>query len=90
LDEEEQWAGEKSEGRVRDWNGRDWRQEETAGEALEGTWRLTLRFHSVYLQIVLNVLKGGTCIGPCIFRWAIISYQLDQRLLCCMFFHVAI
>jgi len=23
-------------------------------------------------------------------RWAIISYQLDQWLLCCVFFHVAI
>jgi len=30
------------------------------------------------------------CMGPCMFRWAIISYQLDQRLLCCVFFHVAI
>jgi len=24
--------------------------------------------------------------GLCMFRWAIISYQLDQRLLCCVFF----
>jgi len=49
-----------------------------------------LRFHSVYLQDVMNVLKGGMCTGLCLFRWAIISYQLDQRLLCCVFFYVAI
>jgi len=24
------------------------------------------------------------------FKWAIISYQLDLRLLCCVFFHVTI
>jgi len=32
----------------------------------------------------VNVLKGWMCIGTCMFRWAIISYQLDQRLLCCV------
>jgi len=47
-------------------------------------------FHSVYLQVVMNNLKGWMCIGPCMSRWAIISYQLDQRLLCCVFFHVVI
>jgi len=67
-----------------------WRLEETAGEATERTRRLTLRFHSVYLQAVINILKGWMCTGLCMFRWEIISYQLDQRLLCCVFFRVAI
>jgi len=67
---------------------------ETGGEdrreAMEKTWRLTLRFRSVHLQVVMNVLKGWICTGLCMFRWAIISYQLGQRLLCCVFFHVQI
>jgi len=41
-----------------------------------------LRLHSVYLQVVMNVLKGWMCTGLCMSRWAIMSYQLDQRLLC--------
>jgi len=48
------------------------------------------RLYSVCLQVVMNILKGWMCIGLCMFRWAIISNQLDQRLLCCMFFRVAI
>jgi len=28
------------------------------GEAVAGLWRLKLRFRSVYLQVVINVLKG--------------------------------
>jgi len=49
-----------------------------------------LRFQSAPLQVVMNVFKGWICTGLCMSRWAIISYQLDQRLLCCVFFHVAI
>jgi len=83
LDKKEGWAGEKFEGRGGDWNG------ETGREAMEKTWRLTLRLQSVYLQVVMNVLQGWMCMGLYMFRWAIISYQLDQRLLCCVFFLVA-
>jgi len=53
-------------------------------------WRVTLRFHAVSLQVVTNVLKGWMCAGLCMFRWAIISYQLGQRLLCCVFFYVTV
>jgi len=67
----------------------DGRLEETGREAAERTWRMMLRLHFVYLQVVRNILKGWMCTGLCMFRWAIISYQLDQRLLCCVFFHVA-
>jgi len=35
----------------------------------------------------MNVLKGWMCTGLCMFKWAIISYQLGQRLLCPVFFH---
>jgi len=49
-----------------------------------------LRFLSAHLQVVMNVLKGWMCTGLCMSRQAIISYQLDQRLLCCVFFHVII
>jgi len=45
--EEKGWVGEKFEGRGGDWNGR--RLKDTAREAAERTWKLTLRFHSVYL-----------------------------------------
>jgi len=38
----------------------------------------------------MNVLKGQMCTRLCMVRWAIISYQLDQRLLCCVVFHVVI
>jgi len=35
------------------------RQEGEKGrEAVAGRWRLTLKFCSVYLQVVINVLKG--------------------------------
>jgi len=77
LDKKEGWAGENFEGRGGDWSGR--RREE---EAAERTWRQMLRFHSVYLQVVMNILKRWMCIGLCTFRWAVMSYQLDQRLLC--------
>jgi len=49
-----------------------------------------LRFLSAHLQAAMNILKGWMCTGLCMSRWAIISYQLDQRLLCCVLFHVAI
>jgi len=65
----------------------DWRKQE---EAMERTWRLKLRFLSVYLQVVMNILKGWMCIMLCMFRWAIISHQLDQRLWYCVFYHVEI
>jgi len=68
--------------------------EEETGErkrgAAERAWRLMLKFLSAHLQVVMNILKGWMCTGLCMSRWAIISYQLDQRLLCCVFFHVAI
>jgi len=69
------------------------REEEETGtkrEAAERTWKLMLRFLSAPLQVVMNVLKGWMCTGLCMSRWAIISYQLDQRLLCCVFFPVVI
>jgi len=47
------------------------RQEETERVATERTWRLTFRFHSVDLQVVMNVLKGWMCTGFCMFRWAL-------------------
>jgi len=36
----------------------------------------------------MNILKGWMCIGLCMFRWSIISYQLGQRLLCYVLFLV--
>jgi len=59
LEEKEGWAGEKFEGRGGDWNGKEKRQE---GEG-EKPWQVTLRFHSVYLQVVINVLKGWMVLG---------------------------
>jgi len=83
LGEKEGWAGEKFEGRG-----------ETGGTEravmVETKWKLALRFRCVYLQVVINILKGWMCTRFCVFRWAIISYQLDLRLLCCVFLHVAI
>jgi len=57
--------------------GRDRRERErSCGRTI---WRATLRFHIVPLQVVMNVLKGWMCIGLCMFRWAIISYQLSKK-----------
>jgi len=39
---------------------------EEAGEAAERTWRLMLRAHSVYLQVVMNILKGWVFVGLCV------------------------
>jgi len=88
---------------VRRKNGQEksFREEEetgASGEAAERTRRWMLRFLSAHLQVVMNILKGWMCTAFCVSRWAncmlsrwaIISYQLDQRLLCCVFFHVAI
>jgi len=69
--------------RLKQKGGRDRRR-----GGVETTWRLTLRFHTVPLQVVMNVLKGWMCTGLCMSRWAIVSYQLDQRLLGCVLFHV--
>jgi len=80
----EGWAGEKFEGRGGDWNGKEEETGETGRIVTERTWKLMLRVHAVPLQVVMNVLKGWMCTGLCMFRWAIISYQLDQRLLCCV------
>jgi len=90
LDEKEGWVGEKFEGRGGDWNGKE---EETGGRERScgrTIRRVTLRSHAVQLQVVINVFKGWMCTGLCMFRWAIISYQLGQKLLCCVIFHVAI
>jgi len=65
-------------------------EERRRQSSLGTTRKLTLRFHAAPLQVVRNVLKGWVCTGLCMFIWTIISYQLDQRLLCCVFFHVAI
>jgi len=70
LGEKEGWVGEKFEGRGGDWNRK---VEETA----ERTWRLMARFHSVYLQVVINIPKGWMFTGLCMFRWESVSYQLD-------------
>jgi len=66
------------------------RRLEEAEEAAERTWRMILRFLSAHLQVVMNILKGWICTGLCMSRWATISYQLDQRLFCYVFFYVAI
>lgn len=63
LDEKEGWAGEKFEGRG-DWNGNGGETGGTERVAMaERKWRLTFRFHSVYLQVVMNVLKGWMVLG---------------------------
>jgi len=67
--------------------GGDWSEGEKAAER---TWRRMLRFLSAHSQVVINIFKGWMYTGLCMFRWAIVPYQLDQRLLCCVFFHVAI
>jgi len=90
LDKKEGWAEENFEGRGGDGNGKRKKGGTERVAVVERKWRLTLRFHSVYLQVAINVLKGWMCTGLCTFRWAIISYQLDQRLLCYVFFHVVI
>jgi len=74
------------------WEKRFRDKEETGerGKVAKRTWRRMLRFLSEHLQVVMNILKGWMCTGLCMSRWAIISYQLDQRLLCCVFFHGAI
>jgi len=90
LDEMEGWAGEKYEGRRGAWNGKEEETGWTGRGAKEQQWRLMLRFRSVYIQVFINVLKGWMCIGLCMFRWAIISYQSRQRLLCCVFFYVTV
>jgi len=82
LDEKEGWAGEKFEGRGGDWIGRG----ERSGAGRE--WKLMLRSYAVPLQVVMNVLEGWMCAGLCMIRWAITSYQLNQKLLCCVFFLV--
>jgi len=85
----------KKDGREKSFRGEgNWgwgeRESERARERTERTWRRMLRFLSAHLQVVMNILKGWMCTGLCMSRWAIIAYQLDQRLLCCVFFLVAI
>jgi len=58
LEEKKGWVGEKFEGRGGDWNGK----EETGGRG-EKPWQVMLRFRSVYLQVVINVLKGWMAPG---------------------------
>jgi len=62
---------------------------ERGGSSLENM-EADVRFLSAHLQVVMNILKGWMCTGLCMSRWAIVYYQLYQRLLCCVFFHVAI
>jgi len=54
-EEKEGWAGEKFEGRGGD--------RERRREAVAGQWRRTIRFRSVYLQVVINVLRGWVVLG---------------------------
>jgi len=54
LEEKEGWVGEKFEERRGNWTGKEKSQERKR----EKPWQVTLRFHSVYLQVVINVLKG--------------------------------
>jgi len=42
---------------------------------------------SCYLQVII---KGMVGTGLCMFKWAIIAYQMDLRLLCCVFFYLTI
>jgi len=51
LVENEGWAGEKLEERGEEWNGKE------EGHR-EKPWQVMLRFCSVYLQVVINVLEG--------------------------------
>jgi len=61
LDEKEGWAGEKFEGRG---GGRDTRdRERSRGRTI---WQVTLRFHTVPLQVAMDVFKGWMCMGLCI------------------------
>jgi len=55
-----------------------WRKRRRERVVWETTWKQRLRFHTVPLWVVMNVLQGWMCTGLCMFRWAIISYQLDQ------------
>jgi len=64
-----------------------WREETERGEK---PWQVMLRFFSVYLQVAINVPKGWMVTGLCMFKWAITSYQLVQRLLCCVFIYVRV
>jgi len=64
------------------------RQEREGEKPWQDNMAGDVRFHAVYLQVVMSVLKRWMCTGLCMFRWAVISYQLGQRLLCCVFFHV--
>jgi len=52
LEEKEGWAGEKFEGRGGD------KKRETGGGEGEKPWQVMLRFCSMYLQVVINILKG--------------------------------
>jgi len=59
LEEKEGWMGEKFEGRGVDWNGKEEREE---GKG-EKPWQVMLRFSSMYLMVVINVLKGWMVLG---------------------------
>jgi len=52
-------VGEKFERRGGDWNRKGG---ETEGEG-EKSWHMTIRFCSVYLQVVINDVKGWMVLG---------------------------
>lgn len=59
-------------------------------ETADRTWRWMLTFLSAHLHLLGIFLRNGcvqvfTCLDD-----QIISYQLDQRLMCCVFFHMTI
>jgi len=90
LEEKEGWVGEKFEGR-----GGDERERRDGRErGAEKPWQDKMAGD---VKILLCVFTGcyycsqgmdGT--GFCMIKWAIIAYQLGQRLLCCMFFYVKV
>jgi len=55
LDKKEGWVEEKFERRGGDGNIREEEKESSCGT----TWKLVLRFYTLPLQVVMNVLKDG-------------------------------
>jgi len=58
LEEKEGWAGEKFEGRGGDWKRKEEPRDMRGRSRGRTMWQVTLRSRSVYLQAVINVLKG--------------------------------
>jgi len=91
LEEKEGWAGEKFEGR----GGDEGREEETGWRrGAEKPWQDKMAGDVKILLCVFTgcyeCSQGMDSTGHCMFKWAFISYQLELRLLCCVFFYVRV